>query len=265
MASLLTAYAGITFIGQIILIIGLILVAILVLWFLRFAVIEIKQFLKNKKLVTPMGTLMDAGDPSTSGVKPITPEVQFAILQACLKMWDAVRTIKNQVILREQMDYAEDSIERMFNVAEQTFCAFMECHEVHDYLLSIKYLSFTSFIELAKEKLIRKYRTMCKENHFVEKSNEDFREYLSNNTQLLTDCVKQLCKKHFQYKSDSPSFAKELERLYPSIQDTLTRCLEQARDIALKKHDEITEHKSTFMKAYEELTGTKLPQGFLDI
>ena len=126
-------------------------------------------------------------------------------------------------------------------------------------------MSFTSFIELAKEKLIRKYRTMCKENHFVEKSNEDFREYLTNNTQLLTDYVRQLCKKHFQYKADMPNFSKELDKLYPIIQDTLEKCLEQARDVALKKYDEIAEHKNTFMKLYEELTGAKIPPGFLDI
>lgn len=228
------------------------LVAIITISYVLIVVVrDLLRFLKDKTLKTSAITISPAGadqlppsvkeqlqaceeDEDSEACASVEKAVEFVNLllkqhHAIMSLW----RIKDIEILREQMAYAEDRLDIVFVKMEKVFSDIMSASGKFDYMYSQEYLTFRMFLEVARGKIVDKFRSMCKDNHFNDKTDSEFKEYSQIHAQLMVDAVSYLIQTFFPFNS-TINFS-GIQQINPILQEYAIEVTYRARDIVRDK------------------------------
>ena len=255
---------------QIIFLISFISVLILILAFLVWAVPKIISLLSNGKIdwnivIKSKHSDKDKFDTSSTFPEPpiqpslAHPQINYIIglLQAQQLMLTQVFHIKDHDILAEQMSYAENKVDMVTSVDEVNFSLLLQKIGKTDYLYSEEYIAYRALAEFKKEKILTKFRHMCKENHFAEKSEEDFNEYARNNTTIVGDMLIDYSKRFFPFYLSLPGYAKFVETTNTKMNTYIIDILYNARDVSIRANAKVNNLFCEFETEYEKTIGVR--------
>jgi len=226
--------------------------------FLRWFFLETAHFFKGKKISVGSVSIADKDTPPESFEgHMLCPNIKdiVELLQVQQQILLDIYRIKDTEILKEQMAYAENKVEICHNLAEKVFCDLMESNKKGDYLLSMEYASYRVHLLLVKEKVLSKIRHMCKENGFIEKSEEDFQQYIKDYTILIIDMLIFLAKSYYPYKNTIPNFSTQVDKVHPEVRRLIADVITKARDISRSKQEEIDDLWGKFSEDYQRIVG----------
>ena len=233
--------------------------------FMRWLIIEISTFFKGKKISVGSVNITDSYGALNSSENNLRQDIKdiVELLQVQQQVLLDIYKIKDIEILKEQMAYAENKVELCYNLAEKSFCNLLENNKVSNYLASTEYASYCVYLLLVKEKILSKIRHMCKENGFIEKSEEDFQQYIKDYTILITDMLLFLAKSYYPYRNSIVNFNSQIEKVHPEVKRTIADVILKARDISRLKQREIDALWQRFNDSYQQIIGRNPMRWFL--
>jgi hypothetical protein len=203
-----------------------------VVWMLVKAILN---FLQGKTIKTNMVSISAVREEGFSEDETETVETAVDYVNLLLQQnfsMSSIWRIKDVEILREQMSYIEDRLDIVLLNLETVFCKYMATEKSgQNYMCSPEYLSFRMLIEVLKNRLLSRMRGMCKENHFIEKSDKEFKEYADIHFRILVDTFHQA----ISMFSPAKAFLRCEEHIKSTNRDLeifINESLYRARDIA---------------------------------
>lgn len=245
---------------KIIFLIVLLLMFSTTLLFLRWAILQAVEFFTGT--INSEGNLIIRAKQDINEIQRNHADCNLApdfmqILQLQQIMLNKIFHIKDKETLSEQMAYIEQRVDLAANQYEKSFCELLEKNGKRDYLYSSEYISYRALIEFTREKVLTKFRHMCKENHFLDKSDEDFNDYVRNHVTLITDMIIQNSKNFFPYYLSIIGYSESLSPIKIEVKKYITESIYAARTTAINNKIKIDTLLLDFEKEYERITGLK--------
>lgn len=159
-------------------------------------------------------------------------------------------------ILKEQMDYFNKFIQNIKNSITEIMIELLKEAGLEDFHYVTYFSNFENFIEVCEGKVQLIFRKMCKDNHFSEYSQFEYRELIDKNVRIIEGNLNELLRKRYPQKE----FIKNFDRIYESQKTLyigLKDCFEYARDIAIERETKVKNAKESFEIQVSEIIGMK--------
>lgn len=222
--------------------------------FLRWLWVEVKTFLKDRSISIGSVNVKPKTEVSSHigcpNVKDFIDILQFQQLTLV-----EIYRIQDKEILRDQMAYAENKTDICSNLAEKVFCQLMGDNNISNYLLSAEYASYKALLFLIKEKTLTKFRHMCKENHFTDRTDDEFDQYIQDHVLIISDMIMFLAKNFYPLNSEIKHFDERINKIYPDVKKHIADVIEHAREVSKTKQKEIERLWDNFSSEYKNITG----------
>ena len=228
----------------------------IIIIFLRWVVLKIGQFFTGG--VSPLGSII---------IKPNIPPLDRTHLN-CLLVKDFLQVLREQQILlnkvyhirdkeilQNQMSYIEQKVDMLINESEQSFCNLLIKNGKKDYLYSSEYIAYRALLEFMREKTCTKFRHMCKENHFIDKTESEFEEYIRCHVILISDMLTQFSKGFFPYYLSIPGYIESLETVKSDIKKCIIDVLQNTRTCTIQGNRKVEKLTMEFEERYTKITG----------
>jgi len=253
-------FAKLETVEQIILLLALLSALGMTAWLIRWIVLKIIEFFTGS--INSEGKLVIRTKHNVSAEQkthvdcPLVKDL-LQILQSQQVMLNKVFHIRDKEILSEQMAYIEQRVDLAANQYEKSFCNLLEKSGKKDYLYSSEYISYRALIEFTREKVLTKFRHMCKENHLTEKSDDDFNEYVQNHVILILDMISNNSKSFFPYYLTIPGYLDSISSVRIEVKKHIQEAIYNARTCSINGKIKIDTLVADFAEEYERLTGLK--------
>jgi hypothetical protein len=171
------------------------------------------------------------------------------------KILKAMNDMKSD-ILREQMDYYNRHMINLKMAITNVMIELLKEAGIAEDSYTTYFSNFENFIEVCEAKIQTMYRQMCKDNHFSDYSNIEFKELIDRNIVILVGTVAELMRKRYPQKE----FIKGFERVYKlkhTLKSSLKDCFEHARETSIEKEKKVKEAKTRFEEQVSEIIGMK--------
>ena len=263
-------FTKLTTIQQVILLLSVITTICVVLWYIRLLALKAIETLTGGKLdynihiksrhstkdSTPKLVVEGETTESPHLDCPHVADV-ILLLHSQQLMLAKVFHIRDHDILRNQMSYAENKVDMVLNANEINFSILLKNIGKVDYLYSEEYIAYKSLLEYNREKILTKFRHMCKENHFADKTEDDFNEYVRNNITIITDMLVQQAKSFFPFYLSLPGYADFVEATNTKMNSYILDILYNARDVSFRSIAQVEQLIDEFEQEYENTIGVK--------
>lgn len=180
--------------------------------------------------------------------------ILYLLLQQA-KILRALHDVKGD-ILREQMDFFAKQMRSIKIKYTSLICEMLNEVGLEDTHFGTYFTNSENFVEVCGHHVESLYRQMCKENHFSDKTPQEFRELTERNIYVIDGVLDELLRKRYPQRQLLKSFER-FEQLRVELRSTLRFCFEQARDVAIDKETKVFEAKKQFEDQITKLTGLK--------
>jgi len=194
------------------------------------------------------------GDP-TSSASRIDPQLILFLLLQQAKILNALNDLSREV-LSEQMDYFNRQMRSIKIKYTATICEILSGAGIDDSHYGTYFTNAENFIEVCGYHLTSLFRQMCKENHFSEKSPQEFRELVEKNIYIIDGVLDELLRKRYPQRQIIKSFEK-FDYLRIEVRNMLKICFDYGRDISVIREEKVYAEKKDFEKEIHKLTGRK--------
>ena len=221
----------------------------------------IKNFLSSKTSKTDVTTTVNF-----NGGTPIMPATEFTgskqdfqsmtiffLTQG--KILSAMHNLKPD-IWKEQKDYFNRHRQNIKMVATNIIVELLKEAGIDDTHLTTYFSNFENFSEVCEIRVLNKYEEMCRDNHFAEYSEKDYKELVNRNIFIMENILGDLLRKRYLQRE----YVKNFKRLYdikPLMQNSLKDCFEQAREVSMEKAKKVQEVKECYEKEVSAVLGIK--------
>lgn len=169
------------------------------------------------------------------------------------KINKAMHDLKSDV-LKEQMEYFFKHVQNMKLVYNSIIIDLLKDAGIDDIHFGTYFSNFENFMEVCESKITTLYRRMCKDNHFIEYSQQEYKDLVDRNINILEGSLSELLRKRYPQRE----FIKNFQKIYETrilMLNGFKDCFEQARDIALEKSQKVLLAKCNFEKRVSEIIG----------
>lgn len=232
--------------------------AIIILFFYKtFSVFykSIKEFFgKDKTKESSTNTNVNINLDNNLQSQNEYQRILYLLLQQA-KILKALHEIKGD-ILREQMEFFSKQMRSIRIKYTALICEMLSDAGIDDIHFGTYFTNSENFMEVCGHHIESLYRQMCKENHFSEQNQQEFRGLVERNVYVIDGVLDELLRKRYPQRQVLKSFEK-FEVLRVELRDTLRCCFEQARNVAMDKEERVYESKERFEEQITKLTGIK--------
>jgi hypothetical protein len=173
------------------------------------------------------------------------------------KILRAMHDLKSD-ILKEQMDYLSRHVQDI--KVNMTGLMMKHLYDLLDkeIISEIKYetylMNFENFLEILEYQTTETFRKMCKDNHFSDYTQSEYRDVITRNVSIIEGEINELIRKRYPQR-DLIREIQNLNQIKIMIRISLKDCLEHARDVSIEKSGKVNEAKKCFEKRIEEAIG----------
>lgn len=169
------------------------------------------------------------------------------------KINKAMHDLKSDV-LKEQMEYFFKHVQNIKIIYNSIIIDLLKDAGIEDIYFGTYFSNFENFMEVCEIKITALYRRMCKDNHFIEYSHQEYKDLIDRNITILEGSLSELLRKRYPQRE----FIKNFQKIYearPMIINGFKDCFEQAREVALEKSQKVLLAKCNFEKRVTEIIG----------
>ena len=159
-------------------------------------------------------------------------------------------------ILREQMDYFSRHMEAIKISTTDIIVSLLRDADIEDIHMGTYFNNFENFMDIVENNCTIKFRQMCRDNHFSECSQQEYRDLIARNTTIIEGLINDLFRKRYSQRLMIKNF-KRMNAIKPLIKAALLDCFEQAKEIATEKEKKVLISKESFEKKVTALVGTE--------
>lgn len=159
-------------------------------------------------------------------------------------------------ILKEQMDYFDKHVQNIKILITNIIVELLKEADIPEDHYMTYFSNFENFMEMCEGKVKGVFRQMCKDNHFSEYSNNDYRDLVNKNIVIVEGTLKELLRKRYPQKD----FIKNFDRVNTTqavIRHGLQDCFEYARDFSTERETKVKQAKECFEKQVSDIIGMK--------
>lgn len=223
-----------------------------------------KEF-KEKKQKDTTSITVNVGDKLLSSHQSQQQQQQqidytalLYILSEQVKIHNAILNMHSN-ILKAQMDYYKRYSQNILAELSGAMNSLMDAVGIDndlDYCVTYR-ANFYNFIESTENKVEAQFRHMCKDNHFADYNDKEFRELIDRHIKIFDKLIQDLLLTRFIQRQFIKNFDEVMCPKYPLIIEALKDCLTYARDVSIKEKNRVEQAKLTFEKKVEDLVGQK--------
>jgi hypothetical protein len=171
------------------------------------------------------------------------------------KILTAMHNLKPD-ILEEQKNYFNRHRQNIKMMATNIIVELLKEANIDESLITTYFSNFENFSEVCEIRVLNKYEEMCKDNHFAEYNEKDYRELVDRNIFIIENILGDLLRKRYIQREYIKNF-KRVYELHPSIQAGLRDCFDQAREVAIEKAKKVNEAKTCYEAEVSDILGMK--------
>jgi hypothetical protein len=157
-------------------------------------------------------------------------------------------------ILREQMDYYNRHVINLKVAITNIMVELLRDAGIAEDNYTTYFSNFENFIEVCQSKIQDIYRQMCKDNHFSEYTNLEFKEIVNRNSTIIIGTIAELLRKRYPQKE----YIKNFDRIYRvknSLRTSLEDCFEHARETSINRECKVKKAKECFEEQVSSIIG----------
>lgn len=215
-------------------------------------------FKEKKKLKTDDKNNINinvGGEVSENVFSKIDPQLILFLLLQQAKILNALNDLGRE-ILAEQMDYFSRQM-RSINIRyTSTICEILSEAGIDDVHFGTYFTNAENFIEVCGYHVTSLFRQMCKENHFSEKTPQEFRELVDKNIYVIDGVLDELLRKRYPQRQIIKSMHK-FDKIRSDLRSALRLCFDYARDVAVARETKVKQEQKDFEDEIFKLTGRK--------
>lgn len=211
----------------------------------------LKSFKSNKQQDSNVTVNLSA--PPTR--EPTDWTVILYLLAEQFKIQTAVTNMKNN-ILKTQMDYYSRQSQEIYVEITNAILKLLKESSLNNQEKIIYFNNFDNFIEMADNRVQKLFRGMCKDNHFAEYKEKDYREVVDRNIKIITGTLCTLMRTRF-LETDLIKNTAFIEKKKALIVEALDDCLVHAREVSIEETCRIKEASECFEETVSSMIGQK--------
>jgi hypothetical protein len=223
---------------------------------------NIFQFLKkvlNKESSSPKGgnviVNVDKNDPAVTITSTVELSVLVSLLFEYSRVLESIHEMKSE-ILREQMSYFTKHSDAIKIKCHEVIADLLKQANIESIHFGTYFTNFENFIDVVDAKTTVTIRNMCKDNHFSQYSNIEFKSLVNKNITIIEGNIMELFRKRYPQREYIKDFGK-IREITTMLRNSLQECFDKAREIAIEKEQQVESMKDAFECEVSKVIGKK--------